>query len=103
MAGLIAPEGGWLVVDQAFVEVRGGKISTLGDRFVLLRSLGKFFGLAGFRVGFVRAPAELAQALRDALGPWALRHPAHWIARAALADRDWQTMQRERIARNSQR
>lgn len=103
VAGFLAPKEGWLVVDQAFGEVRGAKIPALGARCVVLRSLGKFFGLAGLRVGFVSAPAELGEALRDALGPWALSHPAHWIAKAALADRNWQAMQRERIARQSHR
>lgn len=103
VAEFVAPKGGWLVVDQAFAEVRGAKLPALGERCVVLRSLGKFFGLAGLRVGFVRAPSELEEALCEALGPWALSHPAHWIAKAALADRAWQAMQRERIARQSQR
>ncbi len=64
---------------------------------VVLRSLGKFFGLAGARVGFVFAPAEVRRALAERLGPWTLAGPARWAARHALADTAWQAAQRARL------
>ena len=56
---------------------------------MILRSFGKFFGLAGLRLGFALAPGDMALALRDALGPWAVSGPALAIGPRALADRAW--------------
>ena len=93
------PPGGWLVVDEAFVDATpAASLAGHGARpgLIVLRSLGKFFGLAGARVGFVLAPGELLRALADALGPWPLAGPARCVATAALRDRAWQ--QRTRMA-----
>ncbi|OZA30464.1 MAG: threonine-phosphate decarboxylase [Hydrogenophilales bacterium 17-61-9] len=91
-AGLAA-RGGWLVVDEAFVDATPeASLAGLCPRpgLIVLRSLGKFFGLAGARVGFVLAEPALLGALDDRLGPWAVSAPARWVARAALADSAWQ-------------
>src|ERR1700736_3211741 len=49
--------GRWLIVDEAFADVRPDvsvlAMPELPVGVVVLRSLGKFFGLAGLRVGFV--------------------------------------------------
>lgn len=96
----LAGRGGWLVLDEAFAEVapqlsltrQAGK-----PGLVVLRSLGKFFGLAGGRVGFVGAAPELREGLLGELGPWTVPGPARWVARAALEDRDWQERTREAL------
>lgn len=91
----LADKQGWLIVDEAFIDPQleysvthaaGGECANL----IVLRSLGKFFGLAGARVGFVFAQHALREDLRDLLGPWAISHPARVVTRAALADIDWQ-------------
>ena len=96
----LAARGGWLVVDEAFIDA--DPVATLVARAgtpgrVVLRSLGKFFGLAGARVGFVFAPAALRRRLAEQLGPWPLGGPAREAARIALADRAWQAAQRTRL------
>ncbi|NMG28621.1 threonine-phosphate decarboxylase CobD [Aromatoleum evansii] len=96
----LAARGGWLVVDEAFIDTEPAEslaVAAGRDRLVVLRSLGKFFGLAGARVGFVLAPAALRERLADLLGPWTLSGPARHVARAALADRAWQDAMRERL------
>lgn len=102
----LAARGGWLVVDEAFVDAtpelslasRGG---TAG--LVVLRSLGKFFGLAGTRVGCVLAAREVLASLADELGPWSIAGPALHVAREALADRSWQDQTRTALAAASAR
>jgi cobalamin biosynthetic protein CobC len=94
--------GGVLVVDEAFADVTPGV--SLAARsgapgLVILRSLGKFFGLAGIRLGFVLAASPLSQALRQAMGPWAVSGEAIVIGEAALADRAWQAETRTHLAR----
>lgn len=103
---VLAARGGWLVVDEAFADVVP-EVSVTGDAgsagLVVLRSLGKFFGLAGARVGFVGAGARLRAALDQLAGPWPLARPARTVAVAALGDTAWQAAQRRRLAANATR
>jgi cobalamin biosynthetic protein CobC len=89
----LAARGGWLIVDEAFMDTTP-ELSVAGwsDRpgLIVLRSLGKFFGLAGVRVGMVGAAPALLDALQDLLGPWTISGPAWHIASAALSDWRWQ-------------
>jgi cobalamin biosynthesis protein CobC len=84
---------GLLVVDEAFMDAAPTGISLAPDighhPIVVLRSFGKFFGLAGLRLGFALAAPELAERLRSALGPWAVSGPAIAVGACALADQDW--------------
>jgi L-threonine-O-3-phosphate decarboxylase len=100
---------GWLVVDEAFADAEGGDtlaaVAGSGDapNLIVLRSLGKFFGLAGARVGFAIAAPELLARLHEIIGPWAVAHPSRAAARLALADADWQAAQRARLAAAAER
>ncbi|MDP2795533.1 MAG: threonine-phosphate decarboxylase CobD [Sulfurisoma sp.] len=108
-ARLLAGRCGWLVVDEAFIDAEPAESladlagTGAAENIVVLRSLGKFFGLAGARVGFVIAAPTLLERLREAIGPWAVAHPARWAARHALADGAWQAAQRERLRAGSAR
>lgn len=96
----LASRGGWLVVDEAFADVTPDiSVAAWSNRpgMVVLRSLGKFFGLAGARVGFVAANTQLLTLLNSMLGPWTISGPAQQIARAALVDSAWQNATRERL------
>ncbi len=102
----LAAHGGWLVVDEAFADA-APQHSLMQDAhlpgLIVLRSLGKFFGLAGARVGFVFAQQALLHALRKRLGPWPISHPSRIAAMRALADIRWQQQQRQQLPRLSQR
>lgn len=101
LAAGIAADGGLLVVDEAFVEAAAEDISLAGETgragLVVLRSFGKFHGLAGVRLGFAVAEPCAAARLRARLGPWAVSGPAVAIGSAALADRGWAARMRERL------
>ncbi|ENO89366.1 threonine-phosphate decarboxylase CobD, partial [Thauera linaloolentis] len=102
----LARRGGWLVVDEAFIDTtpQASLVPETGaDGLVVLRSLGKFFGLAGARVGFVFAPAAVRMQLAELLGPWTLGGPARHVARVALADAAWQAQTRARLAADGAR
>jgi len=88
----LAARGGWLLVDEAFMDATPEQSLLPHARhgLIVLRSLGKFFGLAGARVGFVNAQRDLLARLADQLGPWSVSGPARQVATAALADRAWQ-------------
>lgn len=92
-----------LVVDEAFLVEEADSLAGEAENVVVLKSLGKFFGLAGLRSGVVFGPPALRESLRAALGPWAVSHPARWAARQALADTAWQAAQRERLITASRR
>src|SRR5262249_41910197 len=70
---------------------------------VVLRSFGKFFGLAGLRLGFALAAPAVARRIAAWLGPWAVSAPALAVAEAALADAAWAQAMRERLHRDAQR
>jgi cobalamin biosynthesis protein CobC len=101
------PHGGLLVVDEAFMEVGAVGASLCGEvarrNIVVLRSFGKFFGLAGLRLGFAVAPPELAARLHASLGPWAVSGPAVAIGETALADAGWAKAMRERLEGDARR
>lgn len=96
----LAARGGWLVVDEAFMDATPthslcGDAATEG--LIVLRSVGKFFGLAGARVGFVCAAPALLDALHTRLGPWTVSGPARHVLKLALADRRWHHEARGRL------
>jgi L-threonine-O-3-phosphate decarboxylase len=102
----LAERGGWLVVDEAFMDVTPQySVCRYTDRegLIVLRSAGKFFGLAGARAGFVCASAGLLHAMREQLGPWTLSGPSRYILRHALADRAWHAQARTRLSQTSER
>jgi len=70
---------------------------------VVLRSFGKTYGLAGLRLGFALASADIAKPLRAALGPWPVSGPAIAIGVRALADSDWLEATRGRLGKESAR
>lgn len=106
-ADQLTARGGWLVVDEAFGDTMPGlSVAASTDAcpgLIVLRSVGKFFGLAGLRLGFVAASGELLVQLADALGPWAVSGPAQQIGRAALEDRAWQGTTRLRLISDGER
>jgi len=107
----LAERLGWrasiLVIDEAFMDVGPPKMSLAGevmrDNIVVLRSFGKFFGLAGVRLGFAIAAEDIAARLRACLGPWAVSGPAIAIGAVALADSAWIESMRLRLGQAAQR
>jgi cobalamin biosynthetic protein CobC len=96
-----------LIVDEAFADLRP-ELSLLAlpempAGTIVLRSLGKFFGLAGLRVGFVVAAEPDATAWRQLLGDWPISGPACEIATAALRDEKWIAATRTRLATDRKR
>jgi cobalamin biosynthetic protein CobC len=96
-----------LIVDEAFADVRPEvsllALPELPVGTMVLRSLGKFFGLAGLRVGFVVVTEPDATAWRPLLGDWPVSGPACEIATAALRDAKWIVATRTRLAADRQR
>lgn len=100
----LAARGGTLLVDEAFADASvadegGASLAAQSHRagLIVLRSLGKFYGLAGVRCGFVLAPPDLLRTLAARLGHWTVSGPARAVARLALCDTDWQAATRVRL------
>ena len=99
-------KGGWLVIDEAFADsTPESSVARFTDRdgLIVLRSLGKFFGLAGARVGFVLAAAALLRELSEWLGPWTIAGPSRQVAKAALQDQVWHEATRRRLRSDARR
>ncbi len=102
----LAARGGWLVVDEAFMDATPEhSLASFCPRpsLIVLRSLGKFFGLAGARVGFVLAEREVLRPLAELLGPWPVAAPSRYVATLALRDTAWQCAAREALLLVAQR
>ncbi len=90
----------YLIVDEAFIDTTP-EHSLIEEEpqqgLVVLRSIGKFFGLAGIRLGFVWAQEEILQQLAKQQNDWSVSHPARWAGKQALADTAWQHQQRVKL------
>lgn len=89
----LAARDGWLMVDEAFADATP-EVSVAGHvgnwrRLIVLRSFGKFFGLAGLRLGFVLGPEPVLAMLRAILGDWPLGAGALVAGAAAYGDAPW--------------
>jgi cobalamin biosynthetic protein CobC len=97
---------GRLVVDESFVDPvphlsvapKAGKAGML-----VLRSFGKFYGLAGIRLGFVLGSAEDVANLAEMAGPWPVAGPAIAVGALALADHEWARATKLRLEVEAQR
>jgi cobalamin biosynthetic protein CobC len=102
LAGTLRRRGGLLIVDEAFMDVGPQEESLCGDvgqgGIVVLRSLGKFFGLAGVRLGFAVAWQDVTERLDAEFGPWSVSGPALEYGIRALADLAWQDDMRRRLS-----
>lgn len=102
----LAQRGGWLVVDEAFMDNTAhlslaSQANQVG--LIVLRSFGKFFGLAGVRLGFVLAERKLLKLLAEQVGPWAVSGPTRELGQVCLRDSTGHTYQRQRCEDASQR
>lgn len=101
----IAAAGGWLLVDEAYAEtvpaISLAPQVAADRRLVVLRSFGKFFGLAGVRLGFVVAPPSVLARLRHRLGDWPVSAAAVAFGTAAYRDAAWMKEARADIDRRA--
>jgi cobalamin biosynthetic protein CobC len=85
--------GGWLVIDEAFADANPGTtvlpIEDAEAPVIVMRSFGKFFGLAGVRLGFVTAPPNILGRFRQMLGDWPVSAQAISWGTEAYADARW--------------
>lgn len=97
--------GRWLVVDESFIECTpGDSVSDLAEPgLIVLRSFGKFYGLAGVRLGFMLAAPGLIARLRALLGDWPVGADALIMGRGAYADADWRRRTEAALAERADR
>ncbi|MGQ0671482.1 MAG: threonine-phosphate decarboxylase CobD [Hyphomicrobium sp.] len=102
LAKRTATHRGLLVVDEAFADAVPGSSVLEPDAdlsaTVVLRSFGKFFGLAGLRLGFVITAHPIGKLLRPLLSDWPVSGPALAIGRTALRDVAWRSETCNRLA-----
>lgn len=95
-----------VIADESFCDVAPDHTTVAraaNPNHLVLKSFGKFWGLAGLRLGFlIAAPAHLAR-LRRMLGPWAVSGPALAVGTAALEDAAWADVTRVRLAQDANR
>lgn len=104
LAAHMEKRGGFLVVDEAFADLCPAKsvaVAVGRPGLFVLRSFGKFYGLAGLRLGFLLAASEKIVKIKATQGAWAVSGPAQTVGIRALADKTWQEDMRRRLAGES--
>lgn len=101
----IATRVGLLVVDESFADARPdiSLAREIPDNTLVLRSFGKFYGLAGIRLGFVLGSEVRLAALAELAGPWPVSGVAIRVGQVALADGAWRKATAARLARDAGR
>lgn len=103
---LPAPGAGLTIIDESFCDVvpeQSLMPLAVEPGHVILKSFGKFWGLAGTRLGFVIGDAALLKQLQQQFGPWAVSGPALHIGTRALKDQGWASETRQRLVKDSAR
>lgn len=88
----LLPKVGRLIVDESFADPYPdfSIAPHAGQKgLIVLRSFGKFYGLAGMRLGFALGCEQDINAMADMAGPWPVCGPALEIGAQALSDKDW--------------
>ncbi|MEQ9694547.1 threonine-phosphate decarboxylase [Shimia sp. SDUM112013] len=94
------------IIDESFCDVSPSRsliCQSNRQGRIVLKSFGKFWGLAGLRLGFAIGDPGLIARLRDLTGPWAVSGPALRIGATALKDMAWAQATRARLERDAQR
>ncbi|MBL4740108.1 MAG: threonine-phosphate decarboxylase [Sneathiella sp.] len=102
----LSTKGGWLIVDEAFMDMNPSRSATHylpQENSLILKSFGKFFGLAGLRLGFVLGDKTIVSQIRSKLGPWAVSGIASHIGKIAFEDEIWHQSTRKNLKSDSQR
>jgi cobalamin biosynthetic protein CobC len=102
----LAGDPALLVIDESFADTDPSEsLCDLATRpgTLVLKSFGKFWGLAGLRLGFAIGDTALLARLAEMLGPWPVSGPALAIGAAALADHGWAAETRTRLQQNATR
>jgi cobalamin biosynthetic protein CobC len=97
----LAVRSGWLIVDEAYGDLAPAEscASLAGaDSLIVLRSFGKFYGLAGLRLGAMLGPQSALKIMQEQLGVWPVSGAALEIGARAYADTDWQHETRQQLA-----
>lgn len=105
-AGIMAAHRDLTVIDESFCDCDpDASLTDLAEQpgVVVLKGLGKFWGLAGMRLGFAIARPDSIAVLRERLGPWAVSGPALHIGATALGDPAWAAATRQRLRRAAAR
>ncbi|KCZ93052.1 putative threonine-phosphate decarboxylase CobC [Hyphomonas hirschiana VP5] len=105
-AASLARRSGWLIVDEAYADLDPAfSLTRYGgmDGLIVLRSFGKFFGLAGLRLGALIAPEATRMEMQNVLGVWPVSGPAIAIGAQACGDLAWQAETRCRLVRGRER
>jgi threonine-phosphate decarboxylase len=94
--------GTFLVLDEAFMDfcekASAKDMIITSDHGIVLRSMTKFYGIPGLRLGYAMAAPALIERLTSMGGPWSVNTLAQTAGVAALADEEYSKRSIEYIA-----
>lgn len=98
--------GSLTIIDESFGDIAPDQTlisQAVRPGTLVLKSFGKFWGLAGMRLGFAIGDPALIRSLREMLGPWPVSGIALTVGAAALQDNSWAIQTRQRLAQDTAR
>ncbi len=104
LAGIV----GTLIIDESFCDLYP-HLSVLPltteqhQNIIIFRSFGKFYGLAGLRLGFVFSHSKTLKQFESAAGKWAVSAPALAIGAGALQDENWRQQTMAKLTHDAKR
>ncbi len=106
LADMLVRKDGWLIVDESFAdltpEISVASLVAAKKNLIVMRSCGKFFGLAGLRVSSVLAPEKISNWLRVVTGNWPISTPACHLLPVIFGDQEWAEQTRGRLANEAE-
>jgi cobalamin biosynthetic protein CobC len=105
---ILSASNGWLIVDEAFIDPYQNIEYSMASQaskegLIVLRSFGKFFGLAGLRLGAILANNEIQTQVSLMLNNWSLSNVAQAIGRQAWLDKAWQAETKDKLIISGER
>ncbi len=91
----------WLIVDEAYGELQpASSIADLAgsEKLIVLRSVGKFYGLPGLRLGALLGPSDVLDWYRGILGYWSVSSLALEVGQRLYRDKQWRDQHAQRLS-----
>ena len=98
LAGKLRQKKTVLVLDEAFIDLEEEHslvdVAAKSNNMLVLRSMTKFFGLAGLRLGYAVGGKELIKRIQASGQPWAVNVFAQFAGEALIHDKEFRSESR---------
>ena len=102
----VLPNVGKIIIDESYCDPTPelSMMPHAGEKgLIIFKSVGKFFGLAGIRLGFIISQKSETEVFSNIIGPWSVSGPTLEVGTRALVDTTWIEQTRKRLSYDAKR